>query len=138
MLTLVCLLSKSDSMQEISSKLFYYRKCSPNSSTVSVSPSISQSSLLMPSSSDLHSQQPSSPGKGIEDQPILSLKQVAIICNRLLRKQENELKQEYDKILNQKLAEQYETFVNFTHEQIQRRFVSDPTPSCKSSNQLIH
>lgn len=85
----------------------------------------------MPSSSDSHLQQPSSPGKGIEDQPILSLKQVAMICNRLLRKQENELRQEYDKILNQKLAEQYETFVNFTHEQIQRRFVSDPAPSCK-------
>lgn len=91
----------------------------------------------MPSSSDVNLQQPSSPGKGIEEQPILSLKQVAMICNRLLRKQETELRQEYDRVLNQKLAEQYDMFVNFTHEQIQRRFVSDPPPSCKYFTLMI-
>lgn len=66
-----------------------------------------------------------------KDMPIFNFKQVSLICERLLRERENQLREEYDKILGQKLSEQYDTFVKFTYDQIQRGF--DSTPSCEYS-----
>lgn len=51
-----------------------------------------------------------------------TMKQVQLICARLLREQEEKLRQEYEQILQNKLAEQYETFVQFTNDQVHRRF----------------
>lgn len=56
------------------------------------------------------------------DLPIFSMNQVNQICDRMLKEREQMLREQYDKILTQKLSEQYDTFVKFTHEQIQRRF----------------
>ncbi len=42
----------------------------------------------------------------------------------MLRERELAIREQYDKILSQKMNEQYDTFVKFTHEQIQRRFES--------------
>jgi hypothetical protein len=56
--------------------------------------------------------------------PIFSLNQVNLICERMLKEREQLIREEYDKILTQKLSEQYDAFVKFTHEQIQRRFES--------------
>jgi hypothetical protein len=56
------------------------------------------------------------------DLPIFSMNQVNQICERMLKEREITLRDEYDKILSQKLNEQYDSFVRFTHEQIQRRF----------------
>jgi len=56
------------------------------------------------------------------DLPLFSMNQVNSICERLLSEREVALREEYDKILAQKMSEQYDTFVKFTHEQIQRRF----------------
>jgi hypothetical protein len=56
------------------------------------------------------------------DLPIFSMNQVNQICERMLKEREVTLREEYDKILSQKLNEQYDSFVRFTHEQIQRRF----------------
>lgn len=66
-----------------------------------------------------------------KEQPIFTFKQVGIICERLLRERENQLREQYDKILSLKLAEQYDTFVKFTYDQIQKRLDSGSTPSCK-------
>lgn len=68
---------------------------------------------------------------GRREQPIFTFKQVSLICERLLREREAQLREEYDKILGQKLAEQYDTFVKFTYDQIQKGFETGPTPSCK-------
>ena len=68
---------------------------------------------------------------GRKEQPIFTFKQVSLICERLLREREAQLREEYDKILGQKLAEQYDTFVKFTYDQIQKGFEAGPTPSCK-------
>lgn len=56
------------------------------------------------------------------DLPIFSMNQVNQICDRMLKEREQMLREQYDKILSQKLSEQYDAFVKFTHEQIQRRF----------------
>lgn len=63
--------------------------------------------------------------------PVFTFKQVSLICERLLREQEQSIREEYDKVLETKLAEQYDTFVKFTYDQIQKRFESAPTPSCE-------
>ncbi|KAF0885188.1 AKIR1 protein, partial [Crocuta crocuta] len=75
---------------------------------------------------------PSSPGTSWmkKDQPTFTLRQVGIICERLLKDYEDKIREEYEQILNTKLAEQYESFVKFTHDQIMRRYGTRPT-SCE-------
>jgi CRISPR/Cas system-associated endoribonuclease Cas2 len=58
------------------------------------------------------------------DVPIFSMNQVNVICERMMKEREQLIREQYDKILAQKLSEQYDAFVKFTHEQIQRRFES--------------
>lgn len=57
---------------------------------------------------------------------------VQMICERMLKEREEKLREQYDAVLNTKLAEQYDAFVKFTHDQIQRRY--EAAPSCKSYN----
>lgn len=56
--------------------------------------------------------------------PLFSIEQVSQICEKMLKEREDYLKEQYDVILSQKLSEQYDSFVKFTHEQIQKRFDS--------------
>jgi hypothetical protein len=42
----------------------------------------------------------------------------------MLKEREEQLREHYDRILGEKLNEQYDAFVKFTHEQIQKRFES--------------
>ncbi|XP_053202743.1 akirin-2-like [Panonychus citri] len=63
------------------------------------------------------------------DQPLFTFRQVTIICERLLKERETSLREEYDRVLSSKLAEQYDTFVKFTYDQIQKRFENGTTPS---------
>lgn len=48
-----------------------------------------------------------------------------MICERVLREQEVAIRAEYESALSTKLAEQYEAFVRFNLDQVQRR----PLPS---------
>ena len=43
-----------------------------------------------------------------------------------MREREEALREEYDKVLSEKLAEQYDAFVKFTYDQIQRRLNDRP------------
>jgi len=61
-----------------------------------------------------------------EDKPLFNFKQVSLICERLVREREEALREEYDKVLSEKLAEQYDAFVKFTYDQIQRRLNDRP------------
>lgn len=55
-----------------------------------------------------------------------------MICERLLREQELEIREEYDNVLSAKLAEQYDAFVKFTYDQIHRNYTQhNAAPSCK-------
>lgn len=56
--------------------------------------------------------------------------QVGLICERMLKEQETQIREEYDQILHLKLSEQYDAFVKFTYDQIQKRFESAAAPSC--------
>ncbi|XP_018118891.1 akirin-2 isoform X1 [Xenopus laevis] len=61
-----------------------------------------------------------------KEQPLFSLRQVGMICERLLKEREDKIREEYEEILTTKLAEQYDAFVKFTHDQIMRRFGEQP------------
>ena len=52
-----------------------------------------------------------------------------MICERMMKEQEEKLKEQYDAVLTNKLAEQYDAFVKFTYDQIQRRY--EAAPSCE-------
>ncbi|RNA07997.1 subolesin [Brachionus plicatilis] len=56
------------------------------------------------------------------DVPLFSISQVNQICDKMMKEREQFIREQYDKILADKLTEQYDSFVKFTHEQIQRRF----------------
>lgn len=56
----------------------------------------------------------------------------------MLKERESQIREEYDRVLNTKLSEQYDTFVKFTYDQIQKRFEAAAVPSCKYMNQFIY
>ncbi|XP_066533465.1 akirin-2 [Hoplias malabaricus] len=66
----------------------------------------------------------SSPSR--KEQPLFTLKQVGLICERLLKEREEKIREEYEETLTTKLAEQYDAFVKFTHDQLMRRFGEQP------------
>uniref|UniRef100_A0A8C7MBQ9 Akirin 1 n=2 Tax=Oncorhynchus kisutch TaxID=8019 RepID=A0A8C7MBQ9_ONCKI len=68
----------------------------------------------------------SPPGASRKDQPSFTLRQVSYLCERLLKDHEEKIREEYEQILNTKLAEQYESFVKFTQDQIMRRYGARP------------
>ncbi|EEB15858.1 protein C6orf166, putative [Pediculus humanus corporis] len=69
----------------------------------------------------------------IKKDTLFTYKQVHQICSRIVREREDQLRQEYDEILNSKLSEQYDTFLKFSRDQIQRHFSPDNTPSFEIS-----
>jgi hypothetical protein len=54
----------------------------------------------------------------------------------MLKERESQIREEYDRVLNTKLSEQYDAFVRFTYDQIQKRFEAAAVPSCKYVKQL--
>lgn len=54
----------------------------------------------------------------------LTVKQVVSLCERLWKEREEKLREEYDKVLNDRLSEQYDSFLKFTQDQIMRKFQS--------------
>ncbi|KAJ8399466.1 hypothetical protein AAFF_G00411780 [Aldrovandia affinis] len=61
-----------------------------------------------------------------KEQPLFTLRQVGMICERLLKEREDNVREEYEEILTSKLAEQYDAFVKFTHDQLISRFGEQP------------
>lgn len=51
---------------------------------------------------------------------------MSLICQRLLQEREEQLRELYDKVLATKLAEQYEAFLKFNYDMIQRRLTEKP------------
>ncbi|KAF0045988.1 hypothetical protein F2P81_002517 [Scophthalmus maximus] len=84
----------------------------------------------------------SPPGASRKDQPSFTLRQVSYLCERLLKDHEEKIREEYEQILNTKLAEQYESFVKFTQDQIMRRYGARPASYqnvlCKPVLKLNH
>jgi len=63
------------------------------------------------------------------DQPLFTFRQVGLICERMLKEREDQIREEYDQVLVNKLSEQYDTFVKFTYDQIQKKFEAANVPS---------
>lgn len=61
-------------------------------------------------------------GQTKQDKHLFTFRQVGMICERLLKEREDSLRELYDQVLTTKLSEQYDTFVKFTYDQIQKRF----------------
>jgi hypothetical protein len=64
-----------------------------------------------------------------KDSALFTFRQVGLICERMLQEREDSLRREYEEVLSSKLAEQYDTFVKFTHDQIQKSFERAAVPS---------
>ena len=52
------------------------------------------------------------------------------LCERMVKDRTDQLREEYDKVLANKLAEQYEAFLKFNHDQIQTHFSRSSDASC--------
>lgn len=63
------------------------------------------------------------------EKALFTFKQVGLICERMLRERESEIREEYDNVLTAKLAEQYDAFVKFTYDQIHKNYSSSAAPS---------
>ncbi|KER27390.1 hypothetical protein T265_05565 [Opisthorchis viverrini] len=86
--------------------------------------SVNRTSVVL-STTPLSPRMPS-PARTLDSVPIFTLPQVTALCDRLIKEREDELRQEYDLILSCKLAEQYEAFLKFNHDQLQSRFQNTP------------
>merc|ERR1719228_3175848 len=63
------------------------------------------------------------------DKPIFTLKQMSMIAERMCAERVEQVRAEYDQILQQKLSKQYDAFVKFIDHQIQKRFNESMAPS---------
>ncbi|KAJ8943374.1 hypothetical protein NQ318_002607 [Aromia moschata] len=63
------------------------------------------------------------------EKALFTFKQVGLICERMLRERESEIREEYDSVLSAKLAEQYDAFVKFTYDQIHKNYSNSAAPS---------
>jgi len=66
---------------------------------------------------------------GKVEKPIFTLKQMTMIAERMCEERVEQVRTEYDNILQQKLSEQYDAFVKFIDHQIQKRFTESQAPS---------
>lgn len=66
-----------------------------------------------------------SPSK--RDSPLFTFRQVSLVCERMMQEREDQIRAQYDQVLTSKLAEQYEAFLKFNYDQIQRRVAESPS-----------
>jgi len=71
----------------------------------------------------------SSSSSAAASKPIFTLKQMTMIVERMCKERTDQVRAEYEKILQQKLGEQYDAFVRFIDHQIQQRFQTSALPS---------
>lgn len=109
------------------------KRCSPPSSP---EPMMDDAAAMRAAASALltnHAQAPStsSPAKAVaaKDKPIFTLKQMTLICEKMCQERTDNVRAEYDRILQQKLGEQYDAFVKFIDHQIEQRFSQASIPS---------
>jgi len=76
-----------------------------------------------------HSPLPTASQQELKEKPIFTLKQMTLIAERMCKERVDQVRQEFEEILQQKLSEQYDSFVKFIDHQIQRRFQESQAPS---------
>jgi len=88
-----------------------------------MSPSSSSTAEFMMDSSETAHRKPAT------EKPVFTLKQMTMICERMCKERTDKVREEYDRILQQKLSEQYDAFVKFIDHQIEQRFNQSQLPS---------
>lgn len=106
-------------------QLFYPPSSSPPSGSQSPPPSHDAITIDSFSSPCMQSSSGTCSPKQ-KDVPLFTFRQVTMICERMCKEQEDKTKENYDKVLNHKLSEQYEAFLKFNHDQLQKRFGNAP------------
>jgi hypothetical protein len=53
-----------------------------------------------------------------DDVPMFSYAQTAQMCARLLREQDQSIREQYEQLLSMKSTEQYDTFIRYTHDSV--------------------
>ena len=104
-------------------------KLSPSAFPTSIasSPSKQQQPLqptCTPSSSRKLTFKPSSPSStssSTDDLPLFTNSQTAQICARLLREQDQSIREQYEALLKTKVNEQYDTFVRYSHDSVYKK-----------------
>ncbi|KAG9509973.1 Notchless protein-like 1, partial [Fragariocoptes setiger] len=100
--------------------------------SISVNPSTSPDLTNTNSDSTTTNLAPSKPKEPL----VFTVRQAHLICERLIKEREARIREEYEKILVTKLAEQYDTFVKFTYDQIQKRYEVGSTPKSVGPDQI--
>lgn len=109
----------------------YVNSSSPfkNSSAILDSLSADVTSMLRSEAHRVHSHHHNNIANGAgsgnstgHEPPVFTVRQTQLICEKLIKEREQKLREEYDKILISKLAEQYDTFVKYTHDHIEKRY----------------
>lgn len=108
--------------QTRTSKVFSQSTSCASPSVTSIPDSTSPTVLKSPAS--FTARQPtSSPNHTVvKEQPLFTLTQVDMICRRVVQEHEEQVREHFDKVLNNKISEQYESFLKFNHDQLKRRF----------------
>jgi len=102
---------------------------SPGSSPSSPEPMMDAPMEGSSSSSSTAAIVAASPSRTNAEKPIFTLKQMSMIAERMCAERVEQVRAEYDQILQQKLSEQYDAFVKFIDHQIQKRFTESMAPS---------
>lgn len=68
-----------------------------------------------------------------DDIPMFSYAQTAQMCARLLREQDQSMREQYEQLLSMKSTEQYDTFIRYTHDSVYKDSSTQP-----SSHRLFH
>lgn len=129
-----------DEIKRMKKRRLIVEPSSPGSAPSSPEPMM-DTEHMMPScsSSSSHIQPPApaqlTPGvsqsqiQDSKEKPIFTLKQMTLIAERMCKERVEHVRQEFEEILQQKLSEQYDSFVKFIDHQIQRRFQESQVPS---------
>ena len=91
--------------------------CSSSCSSSSVFPSLISHMTTEQLSSSIMSEL-SRTRRRSEDEPTISNRQLQQTCARLLLQFESQIRAEYDKIMSEKLIEQYESFTKYTQDHL--------------------
>ena len=79
-----------------------------------------QQPILSPTRSTSPKISKSSSASSTDDTPMFTSAQTAQMCARLLREQDQSIRQQYDELLKSKLTEQYETFIRYSHDSVHK------------------
>lgn len=93
--------------------------CDLSSAAAAVAASSSETNLRQ---TPLTPRQGGGSGSACRDVPMFTQHQIGLVCERMIREREGQLKDEYEQVLSSKLAEQYDAFLMFNKYELHRQY----------------